>query len=229
MAHAAGVPRAWLIEFFAQSSGSLPIAESLAVAAGSARSQAGGLLARNLPADVIVRRCRPDHGFVSIELCQPWQSAPLAGVNEAGISVITISEGNEVNSVGCAAPAALLAQDCLRRVDHLDAAVEWLMTRPGAGRSTLLIADSMGEVVAVHAAGKDRRLSRPAAGLIVHNGGPDRDDGIEKALREFPQLTASNFAQVFGTPMVVVEAASRSILVRGMSSAKHAVRIGVCA
>jgi hypothetical protein len=226
MAHAARVPRSWLIEFFADSR-FLPISESLAVAAGSVRTGEGGLLARNLPADVIVRRCRPDHGFASIEIAQPWAAAPLAGVNETGLSVMCIVEGDERDSSSCAAPASLLAQDCLRRFDHLDGAVEWLLTRPGGGRSTLLLADSAGEIASVHAKGDERTVFRPADGLIAHTGGPYRDDGLEKVLREPSRLTASHLGLVVGTPMVVVEAASRHIAVRGIPRESDVVKIGV--
>jgi hypothetical protein len=229
MAHAARVPRAWLIERFADSSRTLPISDSLAVAAGVEKTGEGGLLARNLPSDVIVRRCRPDHGFASIELCQPWQTAPLAGVNEAGIAVVCLVAGGEFDSSGGSAPASLLAQDCLRRFDHLDGAVEWLLTRPGGGRSTFLLADRVGEIVGVHALGKERTVFRPADGLIVHTGRTHGADGLTHALRKPSRLTASDLGLVFGRRMVVVDAASCRISLRGIPTDSDAVRFGVSA
>jgi len=228
MAHAARVPRSWIIERFVDSKGLLPIREPLALAAGSARTGEGGLLAGNLPVDVIARRCRPDHGFASIEISQPWAAAPLAGVNEMGISMMCIWEGGEFDSSGCQAPASLLAQDCLRRFDHLDGAVEWLLNRPGSGRSTLLLADRAGEIVSVQIKGNDRTVFRPADGLIVHAGETHPIDELEKALREPPRLAASNLPLDFGAPMVSVEAASCSLVVRGTASASDTVRIGIC-
>ena len=66
-----------------------------------------------------------------------------------------------------AAPAALLAQDCLRRFDGLDAAIDWLLVRPGGGSSLLMLADLSGEIAGVAVDGDLRRLLRPADGLMI--------------------------------------------------------------
>jgi len=49
------------------------------------------------PADAIVRRSRPESGFRSIELTQPWRIAPLAGVNEAGLAVATLDPSPSIS------------------------------------------------------------------------------------------------------------------------------------
>ena len=215
MARAARVPHCWLIELLADPRRAAPVAEFFALAAGRAVTDEGGLLARNLPADAITRRSRPDHGFSSVELTQPWRTAPLAGVNEAGIAIVCTSEGGGLDRSGCAAPSSLLAQDCLRRFDQLDGAVDWLLTRPGGGTSTLLLADSAGEIIGVKVNGDDRQVFRPADGLIVHTDGPRCLDALVKALHEPPRLDASNLGPIFGTPLVAVDAASRRIALLG--------------
>jgi hypothetical protein len=224
MARASRVPLSWLI---ANLTGNLPTAasaESLVLAAAAAISERGGLLARALPGDAIVRRSRPESGFRSIELTQPWRIAPLAGVNEAGLAVACVSNSGGVAGSRHAAPAALLAHDCLRRFDCLDGAINWLLVRPGGGRSMLVLADLSGEIAGVIADGGERRIFRPADGLIVHTGGHARQGEIEKGLREASPLLASDLGRFFGMPLVVVEPSRRMIGLLGARSAREADR-----
>jgi hypothetical protein len=222
MARASRVPVSWLIAILVGNPRSAPPADALVLAASSAITDRGGLLARALAGDAIVRRSRPESGFRSIELTQPWQIAPLAGVNEAGLAVACVSNAGEIAGSRHAVPAALLAHDCLRRFDSLDGAIDWLLVRPGGGKSVLVLADLSGEIAGVSADGDERRVIRPADGLFAHTGGHARQAEIEKGLREASPLLGSDLGRFFGMPLVVVEPAQRQIGLLGARSAGEA-------
>jgi hypothetical protein len=224
MARAARVPVSWLVAILAGNPRSAPLADALVLAAASAITDRGGLLARALPGDAIVRRSRPESGFRSVELTQPWRIAPLAGVNEAGLAVACVSSSGEVAGSRHAVPAALLAHDCLRRFDSLDGAIDWLLVRPGGGKSVLVLADPSGEIAGVGVDGDERRVFRPADGLIVHTGGHARQAEIEKGLREASPLLGSDLGRFFGMPLVVVEPSRRLIGLLGARPAREADR-----
>jgi hypothetical protein len=224
MARASRVPVPWLIAILIGQFRPVPRAESLVLAAARAMTDRSGLLARALPGGVIVRRSRPENGFRSIELTQPWRVDPLAGVNEAGLAVACISSFGEIAQSRHAAPAALLAHDCLRRFDSLDGAIDWLMARPGGGKSTFVLADLAGEIAGVSVDGDDRRIFRPADDLFVHTGGHARQTEIEKGLREALPLMASDLGRFIGMPLVVVEPSQQSIGLLGGQSAGKADR-----
>jgi hypothetical protein len=211
IARAARVSSAWLLEKLAVDAVVGPAMHPVALAAGAALTAGGGLLARTPPDDAIVRRNRPDGGFRSIDLTQPWRTAPLAGVNEAGLAVVCVSEASDFDEIGCTAPAVLLAQDCLARFDRIDGAVDWLLARPGAGRSSILLAHADGEVAAVRVRGSSREVFRPADGLFLDAGERDRQPEIEKRLRLTSSLTGSDLVRALETPIVVVEPDQRRI------------------
>jgi hypothetical protein len=171
----------------------------------------GSLLARSSPTDAIVRRSRPEGGFRSIDVTQPWRTAPLAGVNEAGLAVTCVSETGDSDETTCVAPAVLLAQDCLTRFDRIDGAVDWLSTRPGGGRSLILLAHAEGEIAAVRVRGSHREVFRPADGLFLHTGGDDRQREIEKGLRQISPLLGSDLGRSLEMPIVAVEPDRRRI------------------
>jgi hypothetical protein len=224
MARASRVPVSWLVAILVGKLRSAPSSDALVLAAASAITDREALLARALPGDAIVRRSRPEGGFRSIELTQPWRIAPLAGVNEAGLAVACLSTSGEVAGSRHAAPAALLAHDCLRRFDSLDGAIDWLLVRPGGGKSVMVVADLSGEIAGVSADGDQRRVFRPADGLIVHTGGHARQAEIEKGLREASPLLGSDLGRFFGMPLVVVEPSRRLIGLLGARSACEADR-----
>jgi hypothetical protein len=218
MARASRVPLAWLIALLVGNLRPASSEDALVLAAASAVTGRGGLLARALPGDAIVRRSRPTSGFRSIELTQPWRIAPLAGVNETGLAVACLSSSGEVAESRHAVPAALLAHDCLRRFDNLDGAIDWLLVRPGGGKSVLMVADLSGEIAGVISDGDERRILRPADDLIVHTGGHARHGEIEKGLREASPLLSSDLGRFFGMPLVVVEPRRRQIGLLGACS-----------
>ncbi len=224
MARASRVPVAWLIAKLAGNRWITTPADALVLAAASAITDRGALLARALPGDAIVRRSRPESGFRSIEWTQPWRAAPLAGVNEAGLAVACASSAGEVTGSRHAVPAALLAHDCLRRFDELDGAIDWLLVRPGGGKSMLVLADLSGEIAGVRVDGDERVVFRPADGLIVHTGGHARQAEIEKGLREASPLLGSDLGRFFGMPLVVIEPARRKIALLGGRAGAEADR-----
>ena len=221
MARASRVPLSWLVAILAGNPRFALPGDALALAAASEITDAGGLLARALPGDAIMRRSRPESGFRSIELTQPWRIAPLAGVNEAGLAVACVWGSGDVAGARHAVPAALLAHDCLRRFDSLDGAIDWLLARPGGGKSVLVLADSSGEIAGVRVVGDERRVIRPAAGLIVQTGGHARQGEIEKGLREASPLLGSDLGRFFGMPLAVVESGRKRIGLLGAHSARE--------
>ncbi len=211
MARVAQVSSAWLVERLAIDAGVGPPTDSLALAAGAAMTAGGSVLARTLPSDAIARRSRPEGGFRSIDVTQPWRTAPLAGVNEAGLAVVGVSEASDFDESTCAAPAVLLAHDCLARFDRVDGAVDWLLARPGGGRSAILLAHAGGEIAAVRVRGSHRAVFRPADGLFLHTCGHERQREIEKSLRQTSPLVGSDLGRLLATPVVAVEPNSRRI------------------
>jgi hypothetical protein len=190
MARGAGVPRAWLAQRLAREhAADSASAGCEGVGAGDPGKR---LLARSVTGDVIVRRIRPDGGFGSLELVRPWLTSGLAGVNEEGLALLCAQVGDEPGD--CAAPAVLMARDCLQQFDSVGAALEWCTGRPAGGRATLLLADASGELAAVEVAGPARRVRRADAGLLVA-APPDRSAAIEKSLRAAPSVSPETLVQ----------------------------------
>ena len=61
----------------------------------------------------------------------------------------------------CAAPAALLAQDCLQRFDRVEKALEWLERRPAGGRARFALADATGAAALFEIDGAERKRAEP--------------------------------------------------------------------
>ncbi|HXV36569.1 MAG TPA: hypothetical protein VEC18_05460, partial [Myxococcota bacterium] len=135
LAHAAGVPIAWLASELVAGARADCAASGPGPCAAARTRDGMGLLARTLPDCAILRRSRPESGFRSLELTQPWRAEPLAGVNEAGLAVVWLGDVGRGAAPRRAPPAGLLAHDCLARFDGVEAAIEWLLVRPGAGAS----------------------------------------------------------------------------------------------
>jgi hypothetical protein len=184
------------------------IAADLASAAAPAAALAGetAQLALALDGPAIVRRTRPEGLFASLELSRPWLPSTLLGVNERGLAVAVADSGP--GEVGCSAPAALLAQDCLERFEALDAALDWCAGRPGGGRATLFFGDAAGEVAGIEIAGSEHRVLRPADGLLARDGvGAE----LAKSLREAPPGAAQP------TEVARVDSRERSLTLAGAS------------
>lgn len=144
-------------------------------------ADAGADMLRTLPASPwLVRRSRPEVGFVSLEITEPWHVSALAGINEAGLAVCmvtgdaaTLSPVREPASAG--SPSAsfhLLVQECLQRFADVEAGMAWSMSRPAAGDGTILLADAGGHRGAVRFQGDHRDAPEAEAGPLVA-GGPE--------------------------------------------------------
>lgn len=158
-ARGAGLPLAALVR---------AACDALAAPAGSLIAVAGAeetLLARAAASDAEVRRVAPEGRFRSLEVARPLLPAPELGVNEAGLAVAASS--GTLPDPRCAAPAALLARDCLERFESVASALTWCLGRPAAPGAALLLADASGEVAGVELEAGGRRVRRPEAGVLV--------------------------------------------------------------
>jgi hypothetical protein len=218
MVRGAGVPHGWFAETLAlELAAEVPtrVGSAVALAVSPALTAGGGLVARTLACDPIVRRSRPEGGFASVDLTLPWLTAALAGVNEGGLAAVSASLPGPLASDSCAVPAALLVQDCLARFDSLDAAVEWCRGRPAGGRAAIAFADAAGGVIAVEVDGDDRRVVRPVEGLVAV-GGP-RD--IAGTLRAGAPLDVRALAKILDARFAAIDPAGRRIALLDASTA----------
>ncbi len=120
------------------------------------KSGAGACVARAVPSETlaILRESAPDTDYRSLELVALAQIAPFVGVNEHGLAVgvVLLGAGGE-----CAAPASLLAQDCLQRFDRVEKALEWLESRPAGGSARFALADATGVAAVFEIEGAARK------------------------------------------------------------------------
>ena len=116
----------------------------------------GACVARAIPPEAlgVLRESAPDTDYRSLELVALAQLAPFVGVNEHGLAVGAVLLGAAGD---CAAPAALLAQDCLQRFDRVEKALEWLERRPAGGRAWFALADATGAAAMFELEGTARK------------------------------------------------------------------------
>jgi hypothetical protein len=193
LAGGSGVPERWLLRRLAAEAAAPRSARVAACAAPD-----GPLLATLFEGRWIARRSRPEGGFVCLELSRPWLVAACAGVNEAGLAVVAASGSGEAGP--CAAPAALLAQDCLQRFARVESALDWCFGRPAGGAAALLFADARGELAGVELRGSRRRLLHPEAGVLVWSEPASEAARLAKSLRETAPANAEALARALGTP-----------------------------
>jgi hypothetical protein len=209
LARAARVPLRWLLdELAAEFAGAFGDAAPLVGFEGP-----GGLSARGIEGEWLVRRSRPEGLFASVEVTRPWLSAALAGVNERGLAVAAV--GATGGRPACEAPAALLAQDCLERFEETEAAVEWCLGRPGGGRAALLLSDAGGAAAVVETSGAERRLRRAVEGLLVSGGWATHDAALGASLRAERPGEPAALAARLPAPVVVLAPAERTLWVAG--------------
>lgn len=209
MVRGAGVPYRWLAAALARALAEEESQQAVdAVAADPSLTHGGPLLARSFAAPPVARRSRPEGGIASVELTLPWLTAALAGVNAGGLAAasVTLPSGGEPNS--CAAPAALLVQDCLTRFDSVDGAVDWCRGRPAGGRATILLADATGAVAVVEIHGGERRLVSSDDGFALVGAGAQE---AVNSLRIAAPLSASALATALGTGVAVLDPGERRI------------------
>jgi len=190
LAAGAGVPERWLVRRLAEEL--VAPRESRAVASAAA---GGALLGVDCDGPWIARRSRPEGGFACLELARPWLVAAFAGVNEAGLAVVAAPGRGTAGA--CAAPAALLAQDCLQRFGRVESALDWCCGRPAGHAAALLLADSRGELAGVEIRAGRRHLLHPEAALLAWS---DAGAELAKALREAAPATPTALARVLALP-----------------------------
>jgi hypothetical protein len=181
------------------------------------RTGAGALVARTLPAaGTIVRRSAPEHDWASIEIAMPFLVPAFAGVNAAGLAVAALVSAPAPGTWRAnAAPALLLAQDCLQRWDTVQKAIEWCERRPAGGSASLLVADAAGDAVEISIRGTERTLRRPQSGVLASAGLAARALELEKTLAAEASLTPGALAAALGrsAPCVVLDPAARTLAV----------------
>jgi hypothetical protein len=181
------------------------------------RTGAGALVARTLPAaGTIVRRSAPEHDWASIEIAMPFLVPAFAGVNAAGLAVAALVSAPAPGTWRAnAAPALLLAQDCLQRWDTVQKAIEWCERRPAGGSASLLVADAAGDAVEISIRGTERTLRRPQGGVLASAGLAARALELEKTLAAEASLTPGALAAALGrsAPCVVLDPAARTLAV----------------
>jgi hypothetical protein len=118
----------------------------------------------------MLRESRPAVGFRSVEVGLPWLVPGVAGVNEAGLSVMggpilwgTPGRGGFPSSV-------LLVQECLQRFEDLEGALDWCRKRPVEGEQSVVLADASGSVATVISTGRTRRIQEGEGELYLEGG-----------------------------------------------------------
>jgi hypothetical protein len=210
MAVGARVPTGWLAQELDRELAGSEAALPVTVAIDHGRV----LLARGLGGEWVARRSRPEGLFASVEVTRPHLTAALAGVNERGLAVAAV--GTRDATERCAAPASLLAQDCLERFEATPAALEWCLGRPGGGRATVWLADARGELAGVEFAGGERRVLRPSEGLLVSSTGAARKEELAKALREAAPLDAPALVRHIEGDAIALDPRERRLLAGGL-------------
>jgi hypothetical protein len=152
-------------------------------------------------APLFVRRSEPENGYHSLEIGIPWRAPALAGVNQHGLAVAASGATSSSASLStCAAPAALLVQDCLQRFDGVDKALEWCERRPVVGNGSILLADADGALARVDLEGELREVNRDTDGILLGAGASARLASVEKACRASQHLAPEFLRRILATP-----------------------------
>jgi len=196
MVRGSEVPHGWLVSVLERELGAdvrRRIGAAGAAAADASRTGGAPIVARTLDCDPVVRYSRPDGGFASVELTLPWFTAAIAGVNEGGLAATWVSlPGGSIEN-GCAAPAALLIQDCLARFDSIRGAADWCRGRPCGGRAVILLADAGGDVSAIEVEGRSRSSRAPEAGMVFAGDATDAAEALRAEVKPDPERIAKAF------------------------------------
>lgn len=208
MAHGARVPRAWLVEQLARAATCTASGFGLPALGATGPFVADApFVARGLPRAWMLRRAAPEGGFRALEVAPSWFAGALAGVSEAGLVAAVVERAHDGSPAECAAPAALLVQDCLHRFESLGGALDWCLGRPAAGEAELVLADAQGDVATVSISAAGRRVHRPADGLASVS----LDDEGAKAIREAAPLGARDVAGALGMQLALLDPIGRRI------------------
>lgn len=182
------------------------------------------LVARPILPGALLRRTRPEGRFRTLELTLAPLTTALLGVNEMGLALACDSGPLQTGGEACAAPAALLARDCLERFAAVEAALEWCVRRPAAQRAAILVADASGAVAGVEIAGGARRVLRPENGVLLPKGVGRSGAGLSAlghSSLDAPAVS-DGLAAAFGPdvpPFALADPVGRRIRVPGVDAA----------
>jgi hypothetical protein len=186
-----------LMEMFVRASRDELAGEVLAAeAAVATRAGEHSRLVRALPEfDWVLRRSRPEVGFVSVEITLPWLATSVAGVNEAGVAVAVDPRPRLIAaSAGTAPSALLLVQECLQRFDDVTGCLDWSLKRPVSGAVRLVVGDASGRVAAIHIDGGERTIAEIHAATDGELGELDKGVVLDPRARTL-QLRVSSYDQ----------------------------------
>jgi hypothetical protein len=130
---------------------------------GESVSLAVDLAAPLAPTGLVVRAVRADGGYPSLSVTRPGLALALAGVNQEGLAAVGAQLAPPDAHERCRAPALLLLEGCIERLDGVEKALDWCERRPGGGRARLVFADAAGDVGAIEIEGEKRRRLALAA------------------------------------------------------------------
>jgi hypothetical protein len=159
-------------------------------------------IASAVPRGALWRRVAPEGRFRSLEVALPAATAPVIGVNEAGLAVAVAEQRS---FPGCfAPPLALFARDCLERFERVEPALDWCLARPAAPGGSLVLADAQGELAGVYAGGSERRALRPPSWLVLGDAGLELAKAEPLAAGQLEPALANALATLPGAGPAVI-------------------------
>ena len=159
-------------------------------------------IASAVPHSARLRCVAPEGRFRSLEVALPAATAPVIGVNEAGLAV-AVAEQRALPG-HYAPPIALFARDCLERFERVEPALDWCLSRPAAPGGSLMIADARGELAGVYASGPERRALRPLSWLVLGDQSLEPTKAETLAAGELEPALADSLASLPGAGLAMV-------------------------
>jgi hypothetical protein len=210
LALGAGVPLRALVRALASSCApAAPQGLALGAVAGASIGVASAV-----PRGARVRRVAPEGRFRSLEAALPAATAPVIGVNEAGLAVAVAEQRSLPGRY--TPPLALFARDCLERFERVEPALDWCLARPAAPGGSLLLADAHGELAGVYAGGPERRALRPHGWLVLGDSGLELDKPEHLAAGQLEPALANVLASLPGAgPAALVDPVGRRLRFAG--------------
>jgi len=171
------------------------------VAVGAVSGTSVGI-ANAVPRGAVLRRVAPEGRFRSIEFALPSATAPVIGVNEAGLAVAVAEQRSLPGRF--APPLALFARDCLERFERVEPALDWCLARPAAPGGSILLADARGELAGVYASGPERRALRPLSWLVLGDASLELTKAEPLAAGVLEPVLADALASLPGAAFAVI-------------------------
>ncbi|MDE0886833.1 MAG: hypothetical protein OSB70_15005 [Myxococcota bacterium] len=220
LARGAGVPVDSLLELQHPAYSEADEAQAACVLDGGS----GSNLVRTLAGGAwLVRRSRPEVGFASLELTEPWCVSSVAGINEAGLAVCMAPSGEIASPRESAASSQFFVQECLQRFEEIEAGIDWCLNRPAKGQGTLLLADAAGRLGAVHfgAAGPEPERS-DGSPILAGLPGP-----AMQAFESWAASPATGRVPLSGSVMVRLDCGGRRLELKDGSSSERILALEI--